>query len=213
MLPSRPSPSSLIPGCVLLFSGLTDLERRIQQTLKNFWTRCALVVRAPWGTPVLLQSTSRPISKDLIDGQERTGVQIVGIDDVLARFDGYIAIRSLLPELSQAEDATLASFAWAKHGLPFNLSPYYALRAARRRNQDGDGTTYYCTELVAAALQHVEVLARPPLGRSASNYVPGDFAVSSQDLSLTGDRSLIGQQVVRSPVAGRSRSKLRARKR
>jgi hypothetical protein len=188
------------PGCILLFSGLTDLERRIQQTLDNFWTRCALVVRAPCGTPVLLQSTSRPISRDLIDGQQRTGVQIVGIDDVLANFEGYIALRSIQPQLSRLKDSTLTAFALAKHGMPFNASPYYALRAAGRRNKEGDGIKYYCTELVAAALQHVGVLARPPMGRSASNYVPGDFAESSQDVCLVDNYGLQDQRVVRSPV-------------
>jgi hypothetical protein len=205
MSESTPSPgitasaSSLKPGCVLLFSGLTDLERRIQETLDSFWTRCALVVRGPRGTPVLLQATSRPISKDLIDGELRTGVQIVGIDDVLQHFHGYVSMRALRPDLVQATDAALAAFALAKHGLAFNLSPFYALRAARRRNQAGDGKMYYCTELVAAALQHVGVLAIPPLGRSASNYVPGDFAESSEDLCLTGDHAFVAQQVVRSP--------------
>jgi hypothetical protein len=202
---STPSPgitasaSSLKPGCVLLFSGLTDLERRIQETLDSFGTRCALVVRGPRGTPVFLQATSRPISKDLIDGQLRTGVQIVGIDDVLEHFHGYVSVRALRPELALATDAGLAAFATAKHGIPFNMSPFYALRAARRRNQAGDGKMYYCTELVAAALQHVGVLAIPPLGRSASNYVPGDFAESSEDLCFTGDHVFVAQQVVRSP--------------
>jgi hypothetical protein len=196
-----PSAFSLKPGCVLLFSGLTDLERRIQETLDNFWTRCALVVRGPRGTPVLLQATSRPISKDLIDGQLRTGVQIVGIDDVLAHFDGYVSMRAIRPDLAQPTDAALEAFATAKHGIPFNMSPFYALRAARRRNRDGDGTMYYCTELVAAALQQVGVLAGPPLGRSASNYVPGDFAESSQDVCFSGGYGLDGQQVLKEPIA------------
>jgi hypothetical protein len=60
---------------------------------------------------------------------------------------------------------------------------------------------YYCTELVAAALQHVSVLAGPPMGRSASNYVPGDFAESSQDLCVAGDYGFDGQQVLKSPGA------------
>jgi hypothetical protein len=187
------------PGCILLLSGLTDLERRIQQTLDNFWTRCALVVRAPCGAAVLLQATSRPISRDLIDGQQRTGVQLVGIDDVLANFEGYIALRSIRPPLSTAKDSALTAFALAKHGMPFNVSPYYALRAAGRRNKEGDGAKFYCTELVAAALQHVRVLARPPMGRSASNYVPGDFADSSEDVCLADNHRLLDQVVVRSP--------------
>jgi hypothetical protein len=61
---------------------------------------------------------------------------------------------------------------------------------------------YYCTELVAAALQHVSVLAGPPMGRSASNYVPGDFAGSSQDLCFGGNYDFDSQQVLKSPIAG-----------
>jgi hypothetical protein len=195
------STSSLTPGCVLLFSGLTELERRIQQTLENFWTRCALlVVRGPSGTPVLLQATSRPILKDLVEGRLLTGVQIVGLDDVLAHFDGYVSMRAIQPELSPEQDVALQAFALAKHGIPFNMSPYYALRASRRRNQNGDGTTYYCTELVAAALQHIGVLVGPPVGRSASNYVPGDFAESSQDLCFGGDYLFDGQKVLKEPI-------------
>jgi hypothetical protein len=189
------------PGCIVLFSGLTDLEGKIQHALGNIWTRCALVVRAPWGMLVLLQATSRPISNDLVLGQTLTGVQIIAIDEVLSRFEGFIGLRSIRPKLSQSNDARLTAFALATHGIPFNTSPYYALRAARRRNQAGNGETYYCTELVAAAFQHIGVLAMPPLGRSASNYVPGDFAEASQDLSLTGEHDFFGQQVFRSPIA------------
>jgi hypothetical protein len=185
----------------VLFSGLTDLEGKIQHALDNIWTRCALVVRAQWGKPVLLQATSRPISNDLVVGQTLTGVQIIAIDEVLSRFEGFIGLRSLRPKLSQDNDARLTAFATARHGIPFNSSPYYALRAARRRNQVGNGETYYCTELVAAAFQHIGVLAMPPLGRSASNYVPGDFAEASQDLCLTGEHGFLGQQIFRSPIA------------
>jgi hypothetical protein len=189
------------PGCVLLFSGLTELEERIQHTLDNIWTRCALIVRAKSGNLVLLQATSRPISKDLLAGQFRTGVQLVAIDDVLTSFDGYIGLRSIRPRLSQNNNARLTDFAMANHGIPFNLSPFYALRAARRRNREGNGETYYCTELVAAALQHIGVLAVAPVGRSASNYVPGDFADASQDLCLTSEYCFNRQQTFRSPIA------------
>lgn len=184
-----------------VFSELTELEERIQHTLGNMWTRCALVVSAKSGTLVVLQSTSRPISKDLIEGQPRAGVQIISIDEVRTGFDGYIAFRSVRPKLSQNSDERLSAFALANHGLPFNLSPYYALRAARRRNKEGNGKSYYCTELVAAALQHIGVLAIPPVRRSASNYVPGDFAELSQDLCLTGDHGFAQQRTFRAPIA------------
>jgi hypothetical protein len=124
---------------------------------------------------------------------------MVAICDVLSRFEGEIGFRPVAPPLSAAQNRALAEFALKNVGLPFNYSPFYALRAARRRNREGDGTRYYCTELVAASLQHVGVLAGPPSGRSASNHVPGDFAASSQDLSLNGDYRLLGQETVCCP--------------
>lgn len=191
--------SGLKPGCVVLFSGLTDLEYRIQATLRNRWTRCAIIVPGLDGSPVLLQSTSRPIAGDVITGELLTGVQMVSIREVLTRFEGEIGFRPVAPPLSSAQNCVLAEFARKKLGLPFNYSPYYALRAARRRNRDGDGTKYYCTELVAATLQHVGVLAEPPSGRSASNHVPGDFAAPSEDLSLNGGYMLLPQATVHCP--------------
>lgn len=199
-VPCGPGSVPLEPGCVVLFSGLTALERRIQETLQNTWTRCALIVPGPAGAPVILQATSRPIATDLIERRLRTGVQIVSAEEVLALFAGYVGFRAIRPALSGEQRKSLAAFALEKLGLPFNFSPYYALRASRRRNRAGDGTQYYCTELVAAALQRVGVLTPPPVGRAASNYVPGDFAGPSQDLCLTGSHELLPQQVLRSPI-------------
>jgi hypothetical protein len=198
------SGSSLKPGCVVLFSGLTDLERRIEETLDSFWTRCALVIRGPRGAPVLLQATSRPISEDIITGEMRTGVQIVGIDGVLAHFHGTVSMRVIRPELDASSEAALGAFARAMHGVPFNISPFYALRAAKRRNKAGDGKTYYCTELVAAALQYIGVLAIPPAGRTASNYVPGDFAETSEDACFSDNYRFDAQQVPKTPIASDS---------
>jgi len=191
--------SGLEPGCVVLFSGVTDLEYRIQVTLSNRWTRCAIIVPGLDGRPVLLQYTSRPIAPDLKTNELLTGVQMVAIGDVLSRFKGQVGFRPVSPPLSSAQNDALSEFALNKVGLPFNYSPYYALRAARRRNREGDGTKYYCTELVAAALQHVGVLAEPPSGRSASNHVPGDFAASSEDLSLIGQYTLLPGETVECP--------------
>jgi hypothetical protein len=192
----RAACSSFTPGCVVLFSGLTSLEFKIQATLNSRWTRSAIVVPGPDGNPVLLQSTSRPIAPDLKSGKLSTGAQLVAIPDVLANFDGYVGFRSIAPILP-AQVGALAEFAREKVGTPFNFSPYYALRAARRRNGDGDGTKYYCTELVAAALQHAGILNAPPAGRCASNHVPGDFASDTEDLSLANGHTLIDGDTIR----------------
>ena len=81
-------------GSVLLFSGLTELEDRIQKTLQSFWTRSAVIVPGPDNSPVVLQGTSRPIASDLIDGDTRSGVQIVAVRDMFTSFAGSIAFRA-----------------------------------------------------------------------------------------------------------------------
>jgi hypothetical protein len=112
--PTLPSISRFEPGCVVLFSGVTSLEYRIQATLGNPWTRCAIVVPGFDGNPVLLQSTSRPIAADLITGQLRTGAQLVVIRDVLTGFEGQIGFRPVAPALSSAQDKVLAETALEK---------------------------------------------------------------------------------------------------
>jgi hypothetical protein len=144
-------------------------------------------------------STLLPVSEDLIAGDLRTGVQLVDTKVMLKRFDGIIACRPLDPPLTQSADAALTAFARQTHGLPFNRSPYYAMRAKRRRNQQCDGGCYYCTELVAAALQSAGVLESPPRGRSASNYLPGDFAEPTEQLCLAGVYGFLAQQDLSAP--------------
>jgi len=187
-------------GSVLLFSGLTELEDRIRKTLQSFWTRSAVIVPGPHNAPVVLQGTSRPIASDMIDGETRSGVQIVAVQDVFGSFAGTIAFRAIGPGISPHRKDSLARFALATRGVPFNMSPYYSLRAAHRRNREGDGRQYFCTELVAAALQEIGVLVRPPAGRFASNYFPGDFAQESEDVCLSEGYELLDQFVLKCPI-------------
>jgi hypothetical protein len=192
--------SALEIGGVLLFSGLTELEDRIRRTLHSSWTRSAVIVPGPDGTPAVLQGTSRPIASDVVDHTTRSGVQIVAVRDVFTSFAGSIAFRAIRPVISPQLRESLARFAMATRGVPFNTSPYYSLRAAHRRNREGNGRQYFCTELVAAALQEIGVLTRPLVGRSASNYVPGDFAQESEDVCLSEGYKLGSQVVVRCPI-------------
>jgi hypothetical protein len=113
-------------------------------------------------------------------------VRIVSIHEKLRTFSGSVALRAIIPSLANFQLTLLTAFAKQTWGLPFNFSPFYAARALHRRNKEGKGLSFCCTELVAQAYQRISVLRAPPDGRSASNYVPRDFADGSEDLDLLG---------------------------
>jgi hypothetical protein len=50
------------------------------------------------------------------------------------------------------------------------------VRALRRKNPPSDGSSFYCSELVAEAYQRVGLLPTPPLGPTSNNYIPPDFS-------------------------------------
>jgi len=172
------------PGDLLLLSGRGPLEERLQRHMQSPWNQTAIVIAWHDGL-ALLESTSRPVCPDMKSGLLRTGVQVVAAGEKLRRYNGTIAHRSINPALCEAQLQLLSEFALCVWGLPFNTSPYYAARALHRRNQPGTGRTFFCTELVASAYQHIGVLLRQPEGRSESNYAPPDFAGETECLCPT----------------------------
>lgn len=75
----------------------------------------------------------------------------------------------------------LIKFAREVYGLPFNNSPWEAVRARRRRNVASGWTSFFCSELVAAAYQRIGLLLPPPMGWSPNNYIPADFSTKYAD--------------------------------
>jgi hypothetical protein len=101
----------------------------------------------------------------------------------ITAYGGAVAHRRLLPQLTSDQRGSLRTFADEVWGLPFNDSPYVALRAVHRRNgARPTQTSYFCSELVATAYQRFGVLRPSPEGRLASNYVPSDF---SEEAAMT----------------------------
>lgn len=189
--------TSVAAGDVLLFSGSTSLRTRLQRHMESRWDQTAIVI--PWHSldeVALLEATSRPTCEDIHTHQVLAGVRIVSIHEKLRTFSGSVARRALIPSLTTSQITLLTAFAKQTWGLPFNLSPFYAARALHRRNKEGVGLSFCCTELVAQAYQRISVLRSPPDGRSASNYVPRDFAGESENLDLCGIFRLDAQEVL-----------------
>jgi hypothetical protein len=178
--------AALAPGDVILLSGRGVLQSRLQRHMGSPWDQTGIVVDWPTqGGVAMLLATSRPVCDDLHGRKKFVGVQIVSIDALLRAYIGAVALRALRPVLTQAQRRLLSAFATQEWGLPFNMSPFYSARALHRRNAPGKGVSYYCTELIATAYQHVSVLQCTRATRSASNYVPRDFAEETESLALS----------------------------
>jgi hypothetical protein len=162
--------AALAPGDVILLSGRGVLQSRLQRHMGSPWDQTGIVVDWPTqGGVAMLLATSRPVCDDLHGRKKFVGVQIVSIDALLRAYIGAVALRALRPVLTQAQ----------------RRLPFYSARALHRRNAPGKGVSYYCTELIATAYQHVSVLQCTRATRSASNYVPRDFAEETESLALS----------------------------
>lgn len=175
-------------GDLILMASL-HRQHLIQQSYTGCrWAHVGIVFRDPLPCGEahmgLFESTRIATCPDLRTGAMYEGVQLTALDRRIASFDGEIAIRQLRPPLSAAASDLLAAFVNLSHGLPFNANKWTAARSILRKNKAPLGLRFFCSELVAAALQHAGVLQAPPGGRFASNYIPADFASCYQKADL-----------------------------
>lgn len=165
-------------GDLTLFAGTHPHHARQRLVTGSRWSHVGIVVQndASSGETCLLESTMIPTCPDIRTGELEHGVQLSPLFKRLDSFQGDVAIRKMNPELSQQKIQLLAGFIEQTHGLPFNLNKWVGVRSRHRRNRMSTGTSFFCSELVAAALQYIGVISLPPLGRFASNFIPSDFA-------------------------------------
>jgi hypothetical protein len=141
------------------------------------WSQVGLVLCFSTDTqPYVFESTKLSVSQDVRKCIVIHGVQIVRLEDRVDSFEGEVAVRRLLPTLSARQIFRLHAFAEEVHGRPFNDSKWVTARAFCRRNAPSDCSSFFCSELVAAAFQRIGLLLAPPDGLSANNYIPADFS-------------------------------------
>jgi hypothetical protein len=202
-------------GDVLLFCGSHPLHRRQQEMSGCPWAQVALVVRLPGEGELVFEATRLSNCPDVRLGEVMAGVQQVRLSARVAAFDGAVAIRRLDPPLCPRRAARLVEFAGSVHGMPFNDSKWEAGRAWYRRNAASSGRGYFCSELVAAAYQHIGLVAPPPTGLSPNNYIPADFSSAFPRSILALEGAELGAEVVlkgtpdperRPPVSGKPKT-------
>ena len=163
-------------GDILLFSGRDDRSRCVQRWLGSPWSQAALVITLPGFTePLVLEATSVPSCPDIENGTLRTGVRTVRLSERLASFEGAVALRPLQPALDDAGRERLRIYRATVIGRPFEFSPAETRRLYRRGHTAWTGASYFCSALVAEALQTMGVLALPSDGPLPNNVLPSDF--------------------------------------
>jgi hypothetical protein len=119
--------------------------------------------------PRIFEATKLSECTDIWTGTVVRGVQVVHLPERIDSFDGAVAVRKLRPALSPSLEDRLIRFAEEVHCRPFNDRPKVVVRALHRKNRSSTGPAFFCSELVAEAYQHLEVLPAPPGAGSTSS--------------------------------------------
>jgi len=166
-------------GDVILYSGKHPLHLRQQKVTGCRWSQVGLVLRLP-NNPLAFVFESTKLSNccDTVIGEIVHGVQIAPLDNRIDDFEGKVAVRQIWPRLSKSANLKLCCFVREVHGRPFNVSKWTAARAFGRCNAPHDGSSFFCSELVAEAFQRIGLLPMPPAGLSSNNYIPAVSAAS-----------------------------------
>jgi hypothetical protein len=135
------------------------------------------------GKLALFESTKRPVCNDIIQEKQVSGVQLVWLTEKLPKFYGEIAFRLLRPSLDQEREKKLYEFIDFAMGKPYNDSKYVMVRGKQRRNLQSDHSSFFCSQLVAEALQKCGILEDADRGLASTNYSPADFS-SEGSISL-----------------------------
>ena len=168
--------AGLAPGDLILYHGTHPMHLLHERRTGCFWGQVGLILDLPpTGELGVFEATRLSECVDVRLGQVVRGVQIVRLSDRVRSFTGRIAFRQLDPALDPGERHALHAIAREWHGRPFNDDKWVGPNALRRRNPPSPQDRFFCSELVAGAYQRLGVMAGPPQGHEASNFVPGDF--------------------------------------
>lgn len=170
-------------GDIVLFSGNGAISTIIKYASRSPWSHVGMVVLA--GDMVLLwESTTLSNLRDAESGQCVQGVQLVGLRERLAGYDGAAGLRRLNGNLSGRELHDLAGLRSELAGRAYEENRLELLGAIASWDNEEDLSSLFCSELVAAAYQHMGLLTR---ALPSNEYTPRDFA---GDLALEEGYSL-----------------------
>jgi len=150
-------------GDIILYSGHFEPHLRVQKFIGSKWSQVGILIK--WeGRLAIFESTKVPICRDVEKDYFVSGVQVVWFSEKVTAFNGEITVRRLLPELDKKQEKELLNFISLVKGRPFNDSKFFMARGKQHRNEPGDNSCFVCSQLVAEALQVINIIQKPPMG-------------------------------------------------
>lgn len=184
---------NLATGDIVLFEGRGLISRAIQWLTGSRYSHVGMVVHVPeYDFVCLWESTTLSNVANLVTGQKTRGVQLAPLSQRIANYQGNIAVR-LLQTYQPVNPHHLMALRHSLRGREYERKPLQLLRSVWRRNRKADLSSVFCSELVAAAYQHLYLLRNEHNGGLASNqYTPADFAGNRINQQLHPNARLTG---------------------
>lgn len=183
---------SLKTGDILLFSGKGMVSGLIRRLTNSKWSHVGMVVRVPEFDMVLSwESTALATVRDVETLQKHRGVQLVGLRDRLALYDGEVQVRQLAHPIGAESLAALGAFRSEVSGRPYEQSKIELLKSVWDGwggHNEEDLSSLFCSELVAEAYQRMGLLPGDP---PSNEFVPADFKPGRM-----ADQLLLGTNVL-----------------
>lgn len=163
---------TLKTGDIILFSGKGGISSLIKRFSNSKWSHVGMVVRF-MDMVLLWESTSLSKLKDVQTGKSTQGVQLVGLSERLAIYDGDFALRRLSENLSGAQLHALSKFRSEVAGRPYEKDYIELLNSVLIFENTEDLSSIFCSELLAEAYQRMGLLTED---KPSNEYTPKDFA-------------------------------------
>lgn len=178
-------------GDLILFHGFTFDSKLIQLGTFSRISHIALYIKLD-GEEYLLESMGMQLNlPDYYSGTVKDGVQLTRFRDKIygnktygkKPYYGTVYARQL--QIQESSSSTidhtillvrLLQFYKEQHKKPFERNQLEMFKSVARLPQSKNTAAYFCSELIAEALQHVGILQ---LRKTSNSYLPGDFIIKS----------------------------------
>ena len=181
-------------GDVFLFSGRGVMETAIKLFTLSKWSHVGMAVRvAGWDT-LLIWEANLSVA-DVLKGSGNGGLSLSLLSERVRSYQGDVAVRRLLNiNRTPARWQALCALRSEIRGRPYEQSLLKLIKSAYDGpfgHNDEDLSSVFCSELVAAALMAMGLLASD---LPSSEYTPGDFSSAGQLNLLHG--VVLGEEIV-----------------
>lgn len=161
---------------IVLFAGRDPVSHLIRTLTRSRWSHVGLLLLDEKSTLWCFEATGS--ATEILQSHQLPCVKLTKWSEVLAEYPGRVAVR--LVQEHPLRDVSV--FVDAKIGVLYEQHLGSLVRALARANVEDGSDPFFCSELVAATLQHAGCLAYAPM--LADNYLPRDFAPETEKLYL-----------------------------